>query len=127
MGETASWCVPSRLLHAPPAPLLSGTRTPQGITIESGSDKDEACIRPRVQMLRQGSVGKKTGLMPGDIVTHVDGTPVSTHLEATRLIQSAETVTSPAGCEMIRHPSATPTSTTTPTPTPTPFPPRTWC
>tara|TARA_B100000795_G_C22686988_1_gene394067 strand:+ start:726 stop:974 length:249 start_codon:yes stop_codon:yes gene_type:complete len=42
-------------------------------------------------MLRQGSVGKKTGLMPGDIVTHVDGTPVSTHLEATNLIQRAET------------------------------------
>ena len=48
-------------------------------------------VRPRVQMVRQGSVGEKTGLMPGDIVTHVDGTPVSTHLEATRLIQTAET------------------------------------
>jgi len=48
-------------------------------------------IRPRVQMVRQGSVGEKTGMMPGDIVTHVDGTPVSTHLEATRLIQAAET------------------------------------
>ena len=62
-------------------------------------------------MLQQGSVGKKTGLMPGDIVTHVDGTPVSTHLEATRLIQRAETVRRhpPACCEAIRqHPAPDP-------------------
>ena len=56
-------------------------------------------------MLRQGSVGKKTGLMPGDIVTHVDGTPVSTHLEATRLIQRAETV---RRTRMLRSDPATP-------------------
>ena len=75
------------------SPLLSSSPFAlQGITIESGYLKDETCMRPRVQMLRQGSVGKRTGLMSGDIVTHVDGTPVSTHLEATTLIQKADTV-----------------------------------
>ena len=53
---------------------------------------EKTSIPPRVQTVARGSIAKRTGLMPGDIVTHVNGVPVSTHLEATTLIQQAETV-----------------------------------
>ena len=58
--------------------------------MESGYKGDQG--HPRVQMLQQGSLSMRTGLKPGDVITHVDGTPVTNHIEASTLIQKADKV-----------------------------------